>query len=131
MCAHAVSVAVKKMEGVESVDVSLNEGKAVIRLKPGNAVTLAQIRKAVAEKGFTPKEARIEAVGDLHVSKEGELRFAVKGAGESFPVEPTTRAQWRDKAGRDVQVTGVVAAPSSEKDAPRLRLLTVSSQNSQ
>ena len=43
MCAHAVSVALEKIEGVELVKVSLNEGIADIKLKLGNKVTVEQI----------------------------------------------------------------------------------------
>ena len=37
-CAHVVNVALKKVAGVESVDVSLNKGLAAIKLKPGKRV---------------------------------------------------------------------------------------------
>ena len=121
-------VALQKMQGVESVDVSLNEGKAVIRLQPGNSVSLGQIRKAVTEKGFTPKEARIEAAGDLSAVKDG-LRFEVTGAGEGFAAEPSAHKEWREKAGRNLRVTGIIAAPSGEEAAGRIQLLTVSRQS--
>ena len=34
-CAHLVDVALKKVAGVESVEVSLNKGLATVKLKPG------------------------------------------------------------------------------------------------
>ena len=36
-CAHVVDVALKKVAGVESVEVSLNKGLATVKLKPGRA----------------------------------------------------------------------------------------------
>ena len=37
-CAHVVNVATTKIEGVASVDVSLNRALATVKLKPGNSV---------------------------------------------------------------------------------------------
>ena len=34
-CAHVVDVALRKVAGVESVEVSLNKGLATVKLKPG------------------------------------------------------------------------------------------------
>jgi copper chaperone CopZ len=41
--ALAVDVALKKVAGVESVEVSLKKGLATVRLKPGNTVSVAQL----------------------------------------------------------------------------------------
>src|SRR5688572_7684798 len=51
-CAHAVSVEMKKMRGVESVEPRLNEGKAIIKLKPGNTVRSDDVIRVVREKAF-------------------------------------------------------------------------------
>ena len=69
ICAHAVSVAVKKIDGVESVEVTLNRGHAEIKLKPGNRVRIEQIWEAVRKQGLTPKEARVVVRGRLDGSK--------------------------------------------------------------
>jgi len=42
-CAHVVNVALKKVAGVESVEVSLNKGVATVKLKAGNEVTVSQL----------------------------------------------------------------------------------------
>ncbi|PYV15801.1 MAG: hypothetical protein DMG21_13940 [Acidobacteria bacterium] len=44
--AHAVSVAIKKIPGVENVNVSLNKGPASIAPAAGNTVKMEQMRKA-------------------------------------------------------------------------------------
>jgi copper chaperone CopZ len=123
-----VSVALKKVEGVESVKVSLKEGKAVMQLKPGNSVRLEQIRKAVAEQGFTPKEARVVAVGDLSVSDSG-LQFKVAHSDDLFPIGPAPHAAWREKAGPNLLVTGIVAAPRNEKELSVLQVLEVAKES--
>jgi copper chaperone CopZ len=60
-----VRVAVQKLDGVESVDVSLQRAVADIRLRRGNAVTLDRLRDIVKNNGFTPRDATVSAVGRL------------------------------------------------------------------
>jgi len=66
-----VSVAIKKLDGVESVDVSLEKASADIRLKPGNAITLPQLRRIIRQSGYPTKEAHIEARGTV-VERNGK-----------------------------------------------------------
>jgi copper chaperone CopZ len=60
-----VSVAIKKLDGVESVDVSLEKASADIRLKPGNAITLPQLRRIIRQAGYPTKDAQVEARGTV------------------------------------------------------------------
>lgn len=118
----------KKMEGVESAEVSLNEGRARIVLKPGNPVRLEQVRKAVNEQGFTPKEARIKAVGEL-TTTNGRLQFKVSGSNEVFPMAEAPHAPWRKQVGETVMVNGIIAAPRDEKELGVLQALQVSKES--
>jgi hypothetical protein len=76
-------VAVRKIEGVDSVAVSLNRGMVVIRLKPENRVTLECLREAIRGNGFTPKEAEVRARGTV-VDDGGQLALAIPGIGVAF-----------------------------------------------
>jgi hypothetical protein len=42
-CAHVVDVALKRVAGVDSVEVSLNKGLATVKLKPSNTVSVPQL----------------------------------------------------------------------------------------
>lgn len=66
-----MSVAIKKLDGVESVDVSLEKARADIRLKPGNAVTLPQLRQIIRRAGYPTKDGRIDARGAI-VERNGK-----------------------------------------------------------
>ena len=66
-----MSVAIKKREGVESVDVSLEKATADIRLKPGNTVTLPQLRQIIRQSGYPTKDAQVEARGAV-VDRNGK-----------------------------------------------------------
>ena len=81
MCAHAVSVAVKKLEGVESVEVSLTRAVADIRLREGNRVSIAQLRQLVKNNGFTARESTVTAVGTA-TGPNGARAFEVSGVNE-------------------------------------------------
>lgn len=60
-----MSVAVKKLEGVESVDVSLEKSAAVIVLKPDNKLTLPQLRRVIRNAGYPTRDAQITARGAI------------------------------------------------------------------
>ena len=78
-CAHVVNVALKKTAGVESVEVNLNQGRAAVKLKRGNTVTVPQLWELIHQKGYTPKSTGVLARGVLS-SDNGKLRFQVSGS---------------------------------------------------
>ena len=76
-------VAVRKLDGVRSVAVSLNDGYADIVLASQNAVTVERIREAIHRNGFTPREARVRVSGT--VVRQGEqLLLEVPGSATAF-----------------------------------------------
>ncbi len=82
----------RKISGVKTVRVSLNDGLTVLDLDAGNAVTLAQLRTVLKNSGFVSREARIEAAGTVAASGDG-LTFSVSGTGETFPLLPGVNAR--------------------------------------
>jgi copper chaperone CopZ len=83
----------KKVEGVQSVQVSLKEGLTVLELRPANKVTLAQLRTVIKNSGFVSKDAQVAARGSV----AGDS-FEVCGSGERLPFvqKPTeTDGLWR------------------------------------
>ena len=122
-----MSVSIKKIAGVESVNVSLKQGLASIRLKPGNTVTLEQVRKAIQADAFTPQEARVTAVGELS-SVNGGTVFKVAGTGETFPVVRTPHAAWEKELGRTVVVSGRISTPANRTEPGTLQITEVSPQ---
>ena len=80
-----MGVAIKKLEGVADVNVSLSKGIGTIQLKPGNKVTLGEIRKGVEGAGVTPKEATAKLTGQLD-QQNGTLRIKVPETNELFEI---------------------------------------------
>ena len=84
----------QKVDGVQTVRVSLNEGLTILDLKPGNAVTLAKLRQTIKNNGFVSKEASVVARG----STNGQREFIVSGTNEHLllAVPPQQVAEdWR------------------------------------
>ena len=79
-------VAMQKVPGVVSVRVSLNEGLTVLDLKPGNDVTLTNLRQVIRNNGFVTKEAQVVAVGAVSTAG-GAVVFEVSGSRERFALQ--------------------------------------------
>jgi len=60
-----VSVAIQKVDGVDSVKVSLNQGRADVRFKPGNRVTVERILEVIRDNGFTPRGSEVRIAGKV------------------------------------------------------------------
>lgn len=103
------------------MNVSLKQGLVSIALKPGNTVTLQQVRKAIEDDAFTPKEARVVVVGELAPSG-GKLQFKIARTNEVFPVEPTPHASWQKQTGRALLVNGLISEPTNRNDTGILQI---------
>jgi hypothetical protein len=85
----------KKVPAVAQVRVSLNDGLTILDLKPGNAMTIAQIRQIIKNNGFVSKEAAVVATGAVAPDRK---TFIVSGTKEELLLTSTPdRAddQWR------------------------------------
>lgn len=111
-CAHVVNVALKKVTGVESVEVSLNKGLATVKLKPGNTVTVSQLWELIHKNGYTPKASAVTVRGEL-ASFSGTLHLKVSGTKNILPLtadanSPIGFADASSKAGQTVVIQGVM-----------------------
>ena len=57
-CAYGLEKKLKRMEGVENLDVDLEAGEVKVFLKPGATVSEEALRRVVVEAGFSPREIR-------------------------------------------------------------------------
>jgi copper chaperone CopZ len=120
-----VSVSIGKISGVKSVKVFLNKGLVDVNLKPGNTVKLEQIRKAILDDAFTPKNAQVVVVGEL-LSQSGKLHLKVAGTDEVFPVASTPHKSWQNQVGHELSVNGLISAPTSTSKSGTLQITSVS-----
>jgi copper chaperone CopZ len=111
-CAHVVNVALKKVAGVESVDVSLNKGFASVKLKPGNTVSVPQFWEVIHHNGYTPKTTTVTVRGDL-TEAQGRLQLKVSGTNQVLtlvtdPKSAELKNKLQQKLGQTVILQGVM-----------------------
>lgn len=130
-----MSVALKKVEGVESVQVSLNRGLAEVRLKPGNRIDPEGLRKLVRDAGFTPKGAEVSVRGKV-IEQNGNYALEVSGTGEVYALveDPQRRGTLAELVklalGKEVTLEAYLAEskpPPAENSERTLVLRTFSS----
>jgi NAD-dependent DNA ligase len=113
----------KKVDGVKSVNVSLNEGVAVVELRDGNRVTVEQVQQIIKKNGFTPKAVQIVGAGTL-VERGGRPALEVSGIDSVYllvehPEAKGKLAGTESLIGKSVVITGDLAEPDrDQKQAP-------------
>ena len=125
-CAHVVDVALKKVTGVESVAVSLNKGLAIVKLKPGNTVSVPQLWELIHKNGYTPKTTNVTARGEL-VNVNGLFQLKVSGTKDTLPLAPDSKnadayADLPKRVGQTVIVQGVMAPAKDLKASVPLQV---------
>jgi copper chaperone CopZ len=124
-----VSVAVKKVHGVQKVDVSLNKGNATIEFKPESTAQYDDVRSGIEKNGFVIRDAQITARGKLQRTN-GMLQFVVSGSGETFNVSvQNSNAEvahtLETRVGQDVALDATVPAPEKNKRQDKLLVKSI------
>ena len=124
-------VAVQKLPGVESVNVSLERASTEIQLRPGNSITLDQLRSIIKNNGFTAKEATVTVVGKL-IERDKQLALDVTGTNTVMlivadPKQPAIFKQAQErllaKASDVIRITGMVETNANLPDRITVRVL--------
>ena len=126
MCAHAVRVAVEKLSGVESAEVSLNDGNVRIVLRPDNGITIAELRLVIRRQGFSPRESELRVLGTIEADG-ARFAFVFPGSVTSFRIvssEPI-RERLDELAGRRAEITGRIAQDTDDLTPSVLEVTSV------
>jgi len=128
-----VRVAVRKLPGVESVDVSLERAAAEVRLRPDNRVTVPQLRKIIRDNGFTAREATVTAIGTL-VERAGRPALLVTGTDAVWLLAPGPDSkqaytdavqQLKSRPGSMVEAVGTLPAQGDPNRPEELVVLSL------
>lgn len=114
----------QKIPGVETVEVTLKQGRAIVQLKPGNTAHFDDLVQKVRNNAFKPQEAKVSVRGEL-VSTAGKLQLKVLGANDVYDLvlgPETNGAELKKNAGKVLLVEGVVPAPKDKKPVRTLEL---------
>jgi len=102
-----VRVALKDIQGVQTVDVSLERGEAVATFVPGNSVRYDQLLRAIEKNGFVVKGSKLVVDGQVTQSNN-EPELQVTGSNDRFRLQPSRGASPANKLSGAVEITGTV-----------------------
>ncbi len=128
-CAHGVRVAMQKLDGVATVELSLERAQAEVGLKPDNRLSLDQFRQVVKRNGFEPKQATVTAIGTVREAG-GRMVFEVSGVATPLVISPDKSAPealqqlksaFGAKSTAVFEIAGTVEAPVVAKEEGRRR----------
>jgi copper chaperone CopZ len=125
-CAHVVDVALKKVAGVEAVEVSLNKGLATVKLKPGNTVSVPQLWEVIHKNGYTPKATTVSVRGVVE-NAPGRVQLKVSGTNDTLALSsdaknPAAFTEAGKKTGQTVIVQGVMTPAKDLKSRVPLQV---------
>ena len=109
-----MSVAIRKLEGIEHVEVSLEKASALIVFKAENTVTLAQIRDVIRKSGYPTRDAQITARGRIAERAGTPVLDLLNGSVLELVARPP------DAPSGPAEITGV-----SRQDDKKIERLTV------
>jgi copper chaperone CopZ len=130
LCAHAVRVSLKSVAGVDSVEVSLEKGLAVVKMKTGNTVTLKQLNQAITKNGFTMKDSSATVAGKVIVTN-GKIALQVSGSTEVLDLIPDAgSSSVTSMAGKSVSMSGTIPEAAKGKAPDSIRYRSVEEEQS-
>ncbi len=109
-CAFGIEKKLLAVPAVEGIDVRMNEGRVILRLREGERLDLAALDAAVEDAGFTLRKILIEdAVGTLSKGGAGELVLRCSAPPATFRLHLAGEdAAPGAEAGSTVAVSGTV-----------------------
>ena len=121
-------VSLKSVSGVDSVDVSLENGLAVVKMKAGNTATLKQLNEAITKNGFTMKDSRAVLVGT--VTNEGDGRkLHVSGTSDVLQLVPQSgKSDMGSLVGKTVVVEGIIPETAKGKAVDSIRYQSITEE---
>ena len=107
---------IKKLDGLEKVEIFVDKGMALLTFEDGRALDFDAIQKAIRKGGFTPKAIEATLTGTL-IKNEGKLLLRVNGQAEGMPLlsgAALERLKVTAQEGERVTITGKVHSEKSE-----------------
>lgn len=110
-CSQALNTGLRKMKGVEAVEIDQAASIVRVTLQPGNRVRLEAFRDLLKRIGFTPTAARVKVRGKLLQDE-----FQVDGLDQKYRLSKPV------PAGEMLVLEGVVPVPPDPRAQPVLEV---------
>jgi copper chaperone CopZ len=85
-CAYNLEKKLKRMKAVEDLKILVNAGLAELTIKEGKSIDIDEIKKAVKDSGFTPREIFITLKGRIEET-DGQLILRVDNISDVFTLK--------------------------------------------
>ncbi|MBO1223189.1 MAG: heavy-metal-associated domain-containing protein [Candidatus Scalindua sediminis] len=110
-CAYNLEKKLKRIEAVEDLKILVNAGLAEFKIKEGKSIDVDEIKKAVKDSGFTPRDIVVTIKGRIEEA-DGQMTLRVDNVSDIFILKDNkmlkdiiTSEKAQDKI---VTVTGLV-----------------------
>ena len=115
-------------EGVEKLEIKVDEGIAKITVKKGKSLAINGVKKAVKDGGFTPREISITVTGKLNEQNEQTV-LTIPDSRQFFFLVPNEQLskveEMLDGKDRTLKLTGKVEKRKVEKSENSSHILTI------
>ena len=124
-CVKSIESGIKRIRGVEAVEVVAAEGVAKVKLAPGNTAGLDRVRDAIKATGYTPDTARVTVRGRV-VEAAGVLKLELSGSAAHLVLRANGASSTELRPGADpVLVEGIVSVPPNPREPAILEVTAV------
>ena len=86
-CAYGVEKKLKKVEGVGSIIINMQEGTATMSAKNAESINVSRVPEAIKESGFSSGKIVITATGKIRTDNQEGLLLQVAGSKEEFIIK--------------------------------------------
>jgi copper chaperone CopZ len=121
-CVTAIEKGIKRIRGVETVEVVAAEAVAKVKLAPSNTAGLDRVRDAIKATGYTPDTARVTVRGRV-VEDAGVLKLEISGSTAHLVLRASAKEL---QPGADpVLLEGIVSVPPNPREPAILEVTAV------
>lgn len=107
-CAYGLEKKLKRLEGVERLEIKINDGLVILHFKADAKVDQELIMKKVKEAGFTPREIKVEDMSKKVAIRENptiqKIKLHIEGMACEGCVKRVETALTKLDCVKDVQV---------------------------
>jgi mercuric ion binding protein len=103
-CAYGLEKKLKSIDGVEKLEIKINDGLAILTYKDGAKIDKDVITKKVKEAGFTPGEITIGTAQEQKMANGEKITLNVQGMTCDGCVSRVTKALEEIDCVQDVEV---------------------------
>ena len=127
-CVSGLDTKLKRLRGVESVTVDPAKNLVSLKLAAVNSVRIDRIRDDIKGVGFTPRKARITAIGKA-VKEAGEVVFLLEATNQRHTIVPgAEKFSAVLHSGNLVLIEALQSPGPTPQDLPTIELIKVSSR---